>query len=428
MRYNFKKKSRKNEDISMKKRLTLLAAGIVILFALLFHFGEQRLTNPALENTTDAIADSETKTDSTLFQISSKEPADSQTENQTSQTDTEVSQNEAQNESEKNSAFSEAELPNHLQYYYGTLSDADKLLYRQIYVVIRDHLDYTDVDTTDSDTISDVMEYVLLDNPELFYVDSLKTQTTTIGNSSSMALTASESMSSEEQKTAFQKISDFSANALSGISAGMTEYDKALSIYTYVVSHLQYVDGAPYNQSLYSAALGQTVCRGYTCAYKYLCDQLGIPCIVVTGTMQGESHAWNMVYLDGQWCYVDCTAGDDLSDQGIDVDYSWFGLDSASLSQSHTFRKASLLPAADSMANAYYYRKGLYFDHYSADSVTGLLSAGSDFSFQCQTEAVFNEYCDQFSSSQDIAQAIGPGKEVQFLANSSTYTIYIEFS
>jgi hypothetical protein len=330
-------------------------------------------------------------------------------------------------DSENDSSFSEAELPDHLQYYYGTLSDADKLLYRQIYVVIRDHLDYTDVNTTDSDTISDVMEYVLLDNPELFYVDSLKTQTTTVGTSSTMAITASESMSSEEQKTALQKISDFSANALAGISAGMTEYDKALSLYAYVVSHLQYVDGAPYNQSLYSAALGQTVCRGYTCAYKYLCDQLGIPCIVVTGTMQGTSHAWNMVYLDGQWCYVDCTAGDDLSDQGIDVDYSWFGLDSATISQSHTLQNSALLPAANSMANAYYYRQGLYFDHYSADSVTGLLSAGSDFSFQCQTEAVFNEYCDQFSSSQDIAQAIGPGKEVQFLGNSSTYTIYVEF-
>jgi hypothetical protein len=143
--------------------------------------------------------------------------------------------------------------------------------------------------------------------------------------------------------------------------------------------------------------------------------------------MEEESHAWNMVYLDGQWCYVDCTAADDMVSQNIDVDYSWFGLDTATLSLTHTFRNASLLPAANSMANAYYYRKGLYFDHYTLDSVADLLAAGNDFSFQCQTEAAFNEYCDQFSNSQDIAQAIGPGKEVQFLGNSKTYTIYVEF-
>jgi hypothetical protein len=407
----------------MKKRLTVLAAGMIILIVLLFQYKTQYPTDLSPEKTNSSTSDTGDSREGTLFttdsansEVSQSTEPDSETEPDTSQTD-----------SADTSAFSEAELPDHLEYYYGILTADDQLLYRQIYVVMRDHLEYTDVDTTDSDTIATVMEYVLLDNPELFYVDSLKTQTTTLGSETTIAITASESLTETEQVGASHKIDDFAEGALSGISDSMTDYEKALHIYSYVVSHLEYVLDAPYNQSLYSAALGQTVCRGYTCAFKYLCDQLGIPCIVVTGHMEEESHAWNMVYLDGQWCYVDCTAADDMVTQNIDVDYSWFGLDTATLSLTHTFRNAALLPAANSMANEYYYRKGLYFDHYSLDSVASLLSAGNDFSFQCQTEAAFNEYCDQFSTSQDIAQAIGPGKEVQFLGNSKTYTIYVEF-
>jgi hypothetical protein len=407
----------------MKKRMTVLAAGMIILIALLFQYKTQYQTYLTPEKTNSSTLDDGNSREETLLKNDSAQSEDSQS----TESDSEMGSETSQTVSVDASAFSEAELPDHLQYYYGILTDADKLLYRQIYVVMRDHLDYTDVEVTDSDNISTVMEYVLLDNPELFYVDSLKTQTTTIGTETTLAITASESLTESEQVAAGHKIDDFSENALAGISDSMTDYEKALHIYSYVVSNLEYVLDAPYNQSLYSAALGQTVCRGYTCAFKYLCDQLGIPCIVVTGHMQEESHAWNMVYLDGQWCYVDCTAADDLVNQNVDVDYSWFGLDTATLSLTHTFRNASLLPEANSLANAYYYRKGLYFEHYSLESVANLLAAGNDFSFQCQTEAVFNEYCDQFSNSQDIAQAIGPGKEVQFLGNSKTYTIYVEF-
>jgi hypothetical protein len=396
---------------------------MIILIALLFQYKTQYLTDLTPEKTNSSTLANGNSHEVNLFTNDSAKSEDSQP----NEPDSELQSDSSQTDSADTSAFSEAQLPDHLEYYYGILTDEDKLLYRQIYVVMRDHLEYTDVETTDSDTIATVMEYVLLDNPELFYVDSLKTQTTTIGSDTTIAITATESLTETEQVGASHKIADFSANALAGISDSMTDYEKALSIYSYIVSHLEYVLDAPYNQSLYSAALGQTVCRGYTCAFKYLCDQLGIPCIVVTGHMEEESHAWNMVYLDGQWCYVDCTAADDMVNQKVDVDYSWFGLDTATLSLTHTFRNAALLPAANSMANAYYYRQGLYFDHYSLAFVADLLSAGNDFSFQCQTETVFNEYCDQFSTSQDIAQAIGPGKEVQFLGNSKTYTIYIEF-
>lgn len=47
-------------------------------------------------------------------------------------------------------------------------------------------------------------------------------------------------------------------------------------------------------------------CSTYARAFKYLCDRAGIVCIIHTG----ENHAWNSVYVDGKWSYVDVTWND----------------------------------------------------------------------------------------------------------------------
>ena len=60
------------------------------------------------------------------------------------------------------------------------------------------------------------------------------------------------------------------------------------------------------------------VCQGYAYAFKYLCDKMGIDCVVVTGDLYQAyadpgPHAWNAVELDGKWYGVDVTSNDSLS-------------------------------------------------------------------------------------------------------------------
>lgn len=47
------------------------------------------------------------------------------------------------------------------------------------------------------------------------------------------------------------------------------------------------------------------LCRHRSLLYKYLCDQLDIPCRLVRGTFQDEGHSWNIVYLANQYYIVD---------------------------------------------------------------------------------------------------------------------------
>ena len=51
------------------------------------------------------------------------------------------------------------------------------------------------------------------------------------------------------------------------------------------------------------------ICQDYAELFRTMCIRAGIPCILVRGTAGGP-HVWNMVYVDGEWRYVDCTWDD----------------------------------------------------------------------------------------------------------------------
>ena len=64
-------------------------------------------------------------------------------------------------------------------------------------------------------------------------------------------------------------------------------------------------------RSAYGALVeGSTVCTGYAKAYKAICDAMGLECMMINGFQDDAGHAWNMVTLDGETYYVDCTYGD----------------------------------------------------------------------------------------------------------------------
>lgn len=45
-------------------------------------------------------------------------------------------------------------------------------------------------------------------------------------------------------------------------------------------------------------------CMTYSSSLWFLCEQAGIPCVLV----DGDNHQWNMVYVDSHWWHVDPTA------------------------------------------------------------------------------------------------------------------------
>lgn len=86
-----------------------------------------------------------------------------------------------------------------------------------------------------------------------------------------------------------------------------------------------------------SAGYDGPVCEGYARAFKVLCDQKQIPCVLVEGYGNGGDHMWNNVKLGDSWYGVDVTWNDPVDDGNLYAKVSgyetqtWFGLGSTTV-------------------------------------------------------------------------------------------------
>lgn len=106
---------------------------------------------------------------------------------------------------------------------------------------------------------------------------------------------------------------------LAFIDEGMTDVEKVLLIHDYMCINLMYAerntDVPEYHNIMGYILEGKTVCEGYAKAFQYYMNKLGIPSHIVLGDVEGESHAWNEVQIDGQWYMVDVTYDDPTPDE-----------------------------------------------------------------------------------------------------------------
>ena len=138
-----------------------------------------------------------------------------------------------------------------------------------------------------------------------------------------------------------------------GITADMSDYEKATAIHNAVAYITEYHHEAaaavisatsddeiaaayakyPNIHTMYGALVEhKAVCDGYAKTYQYLLYKVGIPSHIVTGYGGAESHAWNLVKLDGDWYYTDLT----WDDQDSGLYYSYYNVTTEQLEKDHT--------------------------------------------------------------------------------------------
>ena len=94
------------------------------------------------------------------------------------------------------------------------------------------------------------------------------------------------------------------------ITKNMSDYDKIKTINKYIIDRYSY-DDSLLSDNVYSAlTTGKTICQGYAMtAYKML-NLAGIENKIIIGDLNGVSHAWNLVKLNGKWYQLDTTNND----------------------------------------------------------------------------------------------------------------------
>ena len=107
------------------------------------------------------------------------------------------------------------------------------------------------------------------------------------------------------------------------IKDGMTDYDKALSIFDWICVNTNYDNAnlktifSKDNKAYYTRFCAYylegvfiqkiAVCDGYSKAYSLLCNMEGIECIRITGSAGGGLHAWNKIKINGSFYVCDIT-------------------------------------------------------------------------------------------------------------------------
>lgn len=111
------------------------------------------------------------------------------------------------------------------------------------------------------------------------------------------------------------------------LTPSMTDFEKEIAIIKYLVETVSYDESEienddPFITDSYKAygALvnGKAVCSGYAKAFDLLSKSYGLSSVIVTGTATNSSgitepHAWNQIYLDGEWYNVDVTWEDPIT-------------------------------------------------------------------------------------------------------------------
>ncbi|MBQ9003273.1 MAG: hypothetical protein IJ087_15600 [Eggerthellaceae bacterium] len=254
--------------------------------------------------------------------------------------------------------------PSH--YAFSTLDVSDQ----ERYLILLDALssrgvrDYPD---NDMDRLSRIRECVMADHPELFAVQSVRTETTSYGPAgqiASVTVQAEYTRTAEEAEAVLEIARQAARDCYAGFAAGSDDYAKAKRAYDYLAERVEYgreSSEAPSSDQTIEGALvnGRAVCGGYANSFAYLLQSAGVECAVVSGHADGSNHAWCLARLDGDYYYVDPTWGDPVDGPMI---HDYLAITTADVEREHFATCAFSLPLCTAVADNYFVRENLLFD------------------------------------------------------------------
>ncbi|HBN56634.1 MAG TPA: hypothetical protein DD414_07645, partial [Lachnospiraceae bacterium] len=164
-------------------------------------------------------------------------------------------------------------------------------------------------DTAGIDLLRNIFSGVLNEHPDLYFVGKKYSYSRTDQAIVQVMFTYNDSLKEEDFQTGVDK-------ALAAVNEGMSPLEKAIVLHDYLAVNCEYdkerlADGTIPDTSYtaYGVLVDRiAVCEGYALAYKYLLNQAGINCYMVTSTTM--KHGWNLIELDGEYYHVDVTWDD----------------------------------------------------------------------------------------------------------------------
>ena len=278
------------------------------------------------------------------------------------------------------------------KYHYQLLNKKQKLLYQIIYNIAYTRKQNIYIKEKQIDKVSKIVNAVLKDHPELFYIKEWSLNTKGLFN---FEYSMKEKEILKDQKR-IKKI----VKQLKEDTQDLKSYQKIKYIYDDVITHCKYNEQAKYNQEIISVLINhQSVCSGYAKTMQYLLNQLHFKATFLTGkTIKGrrDKHAINMIKYDNDY-YIDATWGDLVLDDEEIINNNYLMFDSQTMKQM-----------------------------YGLDDRYKITKNQRECYFQFSNE-VYNDAKERLTKKGDAYRLIEGVDHIQYITNDQLKTIYLKW-
>lgn len=329
-------------------------------------------------------------------------------------------------------------------YYYDCLTSEEQTLYAELYHIITSLSADVFISATDAETLEKVQNCVMNDHPEIYYLSGYYTTRYTLGEQTvGFSFSGRYLYDSAEISRRNLLIEEYINKCLASLPANADDYTKVKYVYDYLIRNTSYNVNAADNQNICSVMLGgESVCQGYAKAAQILLNRVHVDCTLVVGTvesgMSAGPHAWNLVFADGHWYYLDVTWGDasfrNGDSVGEGVNYDYLLTTTAEISRTHTIGGVVPMPLCTQMDDNYYIRERAYFTEPSLDAFGALvarrMSEGSPaVTFKCATKEVYDEMLRQLIDESKVFDYIhkSPGESLSFTRSDDHLSFTVWF-
>lgn len=331
------------------------------------------------------------------------------------------------------------------KYAYSKLNESDKAVYVELYAIIRNMAHNVLITSLDTEQIDRAFKCVLLDHPEIFYLEGYSiTKHTRAGVLERITFSGSYTMDAAEKERRLAQIEAYAETCLGGISQTATDYEKVKYIYEYLVLHTEYDKSAPDNQNICSVLIGgRSVCQGYAKATQYLLNKMGLFCTLVEGVVKGtEPHVWNIVMVDGNYYHVDTTWGDASysitggGESGVsvpEINYDYLCVPDSLLTRTHQINTPIPVPTCTSMEANYYVKENLYFTAYDEAKLSTIFSnayanGAETVMIKCADEIVYQEMIQKLITQQKVFDYLKGNNNISYTKMEKQYSILFQIN
>ena len=270
--------------------------------------------------------------------------------------------------------------PKNVTFYYSKLTDDQQKIYKAVANAVKNldsnakikEYNYIDDNTTMKDAKVAIQNF-FLDHPEVFYVNNDYTVSTIdLVNSKRIEIELSYSVKNKNDLN--DKISEINSvlNPIITEAKKMDKFNAELYIHDKICEICKYYKYTDINEvpeeshGIYGClVLKQAVCDGLSKTLMIALDKIEIENILITGYLQNQAHAWNLVNLDDNWYHVDITSNKSVKNEENnkeEIVHSYFNITTDQIKKTNEIDLENEIPIANSTECNYYIKTGKYIN------------------------------------------------------------------